>query len=176
MLTANPMIQKQPLISRLSANHKFNLALKHFPAGISILEVGSGSGEFANRLNRQSFQVTTLDLKAPADIVGDIKHWRDTRYRSPSFDAVVALEVIEHVDCLVALTQICRPGGLIMLSSPHPDWDWLLNILEKCGLLQRRTSAHKNLLDFEQLPLVAVVRQRPMFFHQVAIFKNEARY
>ena len=170
------MIQKQPLISRLSANHKFNLALKHFPAGISILEVGSGSGAFAQRLVINGYRVTTLDRQGSADIIGDINNWRALGIQTASFDAVVALEVIEHVDCLAALKQICRPGGLIMLSSPHPDWDWLLNILEKCGLLQRRTSAHKNLLDFEQLPLVAVVRQRPMFFHQVAIFKNEARY
>lgn len=170
------MRENKPLLSLISAHHKFNLALKHFPAGISILEVGSGSGAFAQRLLKNGYRVTTLDRQGSADIIGDINNWRALGIQNASFDAVVALEVIEHVDCLAALKQICRPGGLIMLSSPHPDWDWLLNILEKCGLLQRRTSAHKNLLDFEQLPLVAVVRQRPMFFHQVAIFKNEARY
>ena len=81
--------------------------------------------------------------------------------------------LIEHVDCLEALRSICKIGGLIMLSSPHPHWDWVMKILESAHLNQKRTSAHDNLTDFNDIDLPAVVRQRPMFVHQVAILRNE---
>jgi 2-polyprenyl-3-methyl-5-hydroxy-6-metoxy-1,4-benzoquinol methylase len=118
-------------------------------------------------------RVTTLDLEPPADVVGDVLRWRDLGLPEHGFDAVVALEVIEHVDCLDALRSLCRPGGLILLSSPHPAWDWAMKVLEALHLTQRRTSGHVNLTDFARIPLRPVLRERPMWIHQVAIFRNE---
>jgi 2-polyprenyl-3-methyl-5-hydroxy-6-metoxy-1,4-benzoquinol methylase len=99
-----------PFISEFSRNNKLQLILKHCKLRDSILEVGSGSDWFADRLRQRGYRVTTLDLAAPADIVGDINQWEKLGIQSGSFDAVVALEVIEHTDCLAALQVVCKAG------------------------------------------------------------------
>jgi 2-polyprenyl-3-methyl-5-hydroxy-6-metoxy-1,4-benzoquinol methylase len=165
---------QQPLISEISRKRKLKLLLKNLRPGASILEVGAGLGWFAQRLKESGYDVTTLDIVNPeADIIGDINQWQQLGIRRNSFDAVVALEVIEHIDCLSALCSICKIGGLIMLSSPHPNWDWVMKILENFKLTQRRTSKHINLTDFGKIQLSVVIRKRPLFIHQVAIFKNK---
>lgn len=162
-----------PLLSELSRRSKLKLLLERLAAHSSILEVGSGSGWFSRRLRESGYAVTTADLAPPADVVGDINRWRELGLAPHAFDAVVALEVIEHVDCLESLRSLCKVGGLIMLSSPHPNWDWAMKLLECVRLTQQRTSPHDHLVDFADIALPALVRRRPLFIHQVAIFKNE---
>lgn len=118
--------------------------------------------------------VVSLDLIPPADVIGDVNAWRSLDLEPHGFDAVIALEVIEHVDCLESLMALCKPGGLIMLSSPHPRWDWAMHVLEAMRLTQRRTSAHDHLLEFSTIPLKRVVLKRPCVIHQVGLFANTA--
>lgn len=163
---------KQPLLSEISRRNKLRLLKEHCPQGCSILEVGTGSGWFAEQLRETGYKVTTLDVVGPADIVGDITNWKQLGMAPGSFDAIVALEVIEHVDCLPAVQELCRPNGLIILSSPHPKWDWAMKLLEIFHLNQKRTSEHNNLTDFQSIEMPAKVMKRPMMIHQVAIFVN----
>ena len=162
----------KPHVSEISRRRKLNLLRSIFPSGSSILEVGAGSGWFSGQLREAGYRVTTMDLEGEADIVGDINDWKSIGLEPGSFDNIVALEVIEHVDCLASLSALCREGGLIMLSSPHPNWDWVMKILEVFHLNQKRTSEHTNLTDFRTIPLEPVVMKRPMMIHQVAIFRN----
>ena len=163
----------QPLLSEISRNRKLNLLLSHLKEGMRIMEIGSNAGWFTGQLRDRGFAVTTLDIVPPADIVGDINNWRSLGVEEDSFDCCVALEVIEHVDCIDSLQAICKPQGLIMLSSPHPKWDWAMQILEVCKLNQTRTSPHINLTDFNRIPLKPLVKKRPAYIHQVAIFQNQ---
>ena len=164
--------QRQPLLSAISRRNKLRLLVKHFMPGCTILEVGAGSGWFTGQLREGGFRVITLDLEGPADVVGDVTRWEQLGLKQASFDAIVALEVIEHVDCIKALSTLCRKDGLIMLSSPHPRWDWVMKLLENIHLNQQRTSEHCNLTDFTTIPLRPLVMKRPLMIHQVAIFKN----
>lgn len=148
---------------------------RHLLPGARVLEVGTGDGWFARRLREFGCAVVALDLVPPADVVGDIRRWRDLGLQEGSFDAVVALEVIEHVDCLDCLRALCKEDGLILLSSPHPDWDWVMILLERLHLNQRRTSEHSNLTDFRSIDLIPVEFKRPLFIHQVALFRNTPR-
>jgi 2-polyprenyl-3-methyl-5-hydroxy-6-metoxy-1,4-benzoquinol methylase len=169
------MSKRQPLLSEISRRRKFALLAKHLRPGSRVLEVGTGDGWFAGKLRELGSTVVSLDLVPPADVVGDIRCWRDLGLREGSFDAVVALEVIEHVDCLDCLRALCKADGLVLLSSPHPDWDWAMILLERLHLNQRRTSAHSNLTDFESIDLIPVELKRPLFIHQVALFRNSPR-
>jgi 2-polyprenyl-3-methyl-5-hydroxy-6-metoxy-1,4-benzoquinol methylase len=164
---------EQPLISEISRKRKLSLLKKYISHCDMILEVGAGSEWFSQRIRESGYNVTTLDLNPPANIVGDINQWKQLGIQENSFDVVIALEVIEHVDCLKSLREVCKTGGLIMLSSPHPSYDWIMKILENLNLTQKRTSPHINLTDFKDIQLPAIVRNRPLFIHQVAIFKNE---
>jgi len=167
------MGERQPLVSELSRRRKFNVLDENLPPGSRILEVGTGDGWFAKRLREGGHEVVTIDLESPtADVVGDILQWRELGLQECAFDAVVALEVIEHVDCLDALRSLCKHDGLILLSSPHPSWDWSMKMLEFMHLTQKRTSPHCNLTDFAKIDLKRVVFKRPMFIHQVALFQN----
>lgn len=161
-----------PLLSEISRRRKLSLFSRHLRPQALVLEVGAGSGWFTRRLRERGYQVVALDLTGPADVVGDITRWQELNLSPHSFDAVVALEVIEHVDCLSALCSLCKPEGLIMLSSPHPRWDWVMQILERFRLTQLRTSEHCNLTDFMTIQLPIVVLKRPMWIHQVALFRN----
>lgn len=163
---------RQPILSEISRRRKLNLLPEHLALPASVLEVGAGSGWFSEQLGNKGYDVTRLDMIGPADIVGNINSWMDLGIKEDSFDAVVALEVIEHVDCLQSLKSICKTGGLIMLSSPHPNWDWVMRILEFFRLTQIRTSPHTNLTKFSTIDMPIVVSQRPLGIHQVAIFRN----
>ena len=167
-----PSDTRQPLLSEMSRRAKLRLLLKHAPPRATVLEVGPGSSWFARQLRQRGFRVTTIDLAGDADIVGDVNDWERLGIRPHSFDVVIALEVIEHVDCLGALRTICNHGGLILLSSPHPRFDWVMQLLEAAHLTQKRTSPHVNLIDFATIDLPAIVRRRPLRIHQVALFRN----
>ncbi len=167
------MDERQPFVSELSRRRKFNLLNDHLKPGSRVLEVGTGDGWFAKRLRESGHDTVTIDLESPtADVKGNILNWRKLGLQEKSFDAVVALEVIEHVDCLNDLRLLCKDGGLIMLSSPHPSWDWSMRMLEFFHLTQKRTSPHNNLTDFSKIDLTRVVFKRPMLIHQVALFRN----
>ncbi|MBR0674011.1 class I SAM-dependent methyltransferase [Neoroseomonas soli] len=164
-----------PLLSELSRKNKIALLDQHLKPASSVLEIGTGSGWCAAHLRSAGHRVATIDLVEPADIVGDIPDWRKLGLRPDSFDAVIAFEVVEHVDCTAAIGQLCRPDGLIFLSSPHPRWDWVMQILEAAGLNQRRTSPHDHLVDFRTLPFDPIRLRRPAWIHQPAVFRNPPR-
>jgi 2-polyprenyl-3-methyl-5-hydroxy-6-metoxy-1,4-benzoquinol methylase len=163
---------KQPLLSEISRKKKLELFIGHVAPGAAVLEVGAATGLFSDDLRKRGYKVTTLDLKEGCDIQGNVNSWEELGIPAHCFDAVVALEVTEHVDCIDALKKLCKEGGIIFLSSPHPNWDWVMKILEILGLNQKRTSPHTHLADYKTLPLDPIVLKRPAFIHQVGLFRN----
>jgi 2-polyprenyl-3-methyl-5-hydroxy-6-metoxy-1,4-benzoquinol methylase len=54
------------------------------------------------------------------------------------FDAVISADTMEHVEdwpmVVEAIVHACRPGGLIVISTPNPAWAFPLWVLEKLRL------------------------------------------
>ncbi len=103
-------------------------------SGLKFLDVGCGGGLVCEPLTRLGAEVTGIDASAEAirvarehaDQSGLQISYRqstveDVARENPAYDAVIALEILEHVANRRLFLQSCRtclkPGGLIILST-----------------------------------------------------------
>ncbi len=141
-----------PALSDIARTRKIEYFLDPLPKSASILEIGSGDGWVGSYLRSHGWaDYTGVDITPPADVVGDIREWRRLGLKPESYDAIVAFEVVEHVDCVPAAQALLKPGGKLLLTSPIPHMDWFMKALELAGLNQRRTSPHSNLTYFSSI-------------------------
>jgi 2-polyprenyl-3-methyl-5-hydroxy-6-metoxy-1,4-benzoquinol methylase len=130
-----------------------------------ILEIGSGSQWFANIMKEHGFtNYEGIDIVPPADIVGDIRKWKELGLKPESFDCIIAFEVVEHVDIFQECYDLLKDDGVLMLTTPLPCMDWLLKILEKVGLNQKRTSPHDHLVYLKDVKLFKPFDFKYIFF------------
>ena len=141
------------VLSQYARKKKIQYFLNRIPKDARILEIGSQTGWVGDYFYQHGWSHHIgLDLTSPADIVGDIRNWRALHLDPQSFDVIVAFEVVEHVDCFRECYELLKPGGMLMITSPLPQFDWLARALELFGLSQPRTSPHDHLIRFERIP------------------------
>ena len=103
--------------------------------GPKVLNVGAGQGSFTSLLEHEGFEVVTTDVSEAAVAVcrrrvrGTVQlaDMTDLPFADRSFDAVVAGEVLEHVEedseALSEAARVLRAGGVTAVSVPaHPEW------------------------------------------------------
>ena len=103
-------------------------------AGLSVIDIGCGGGLVAEALTRLGARLTGIDASAEAVRVAELHAQREgleIRYRCAApedlasdgerFDAVLALEVVEHVAHLDRFVQACAalraPGGVMVFAT-----------------------------------------------------------
>jgi len=96
-----------------------------------LLEVGSGSGRFLNRMRRAGWEVQGTDfdpavavrVKETYGLRVDVGNLAALRYPADTYDVVAMSQVIEHVHDPRALLAECfrvlRPGGRLVLTTPN---------------------------------------------------------
>lgn len=142
-----------PLLSDYARRKKIKYFLSDLRSNARVLEIGSGSRWVETYLRSAGVNdYVGVDLLPPADIVGDIRDWKQLGLQADSFDIVIAFEVVEHVDCFAECYELLKPGGVLLITTPVPETDWFLKLLEAIGLNQQRTSPHSNLVDLRKVP------------------------
>lgn len=116
-------------------------------AGLKILDIGCGGGLIAEPLTRLGAQVTGIDAsektigvaKAHAQLMGFDIDYRclsaeELWSQGAQFDAVLALEIVEHVDSvsdfLKTCTALTAPNGALLMSTINRTWKaWAVAII-----------------------------------------------
>jgi 2-polyprenyl-3-methyl-5-hydroxy-6-metoxy-1,4-benzoquinol methylase len=132
-----------PPVQRFWHRSKLDLLDWIFPVrnGDDVLEVGAGSGVFADAMASRGARVVAIDANDSAiDYAVStfarpgltfLKGYLDElRFEPQSFDKATCLEVIEHVypdqvrALLSSLMRILRPGGRLLLTTPNYRGLW----------------------------------------------------
>lgn len=158
-------------------------------ADARLLEVGCGVGGNVEMLRRFG-RLEGLEPDAPSRAYVQARHGLaladgclpdDLPYAPASFDAVFALDVVEHIDddraAVAALARLVASGGYLVLTVPAYDWMWsahdlahhhkrrytrarLVELLARSGLTCVKASYFNTLL----FPLAALVRLTKRLF------------
>lgn len=115
--------------------------------GLRILDLGCGKGRFARALQAEGAVVTGLDLSSAmlSEAVGVDRVRASARrlpFRSGAFDAVVAVEVFEHLDPTTWRATLCEArrvlaprGSVVVVDKSLASWNaqrpWMPSFLMK---------------------------------------------
>lgn len=112
----------------------YQMALEHLPGSGKVLDIACGDGYGSRLMAESGYEVLGGDIDP--DIVSkasaSLKEGMSAAFKKldvtaldlpdATFDAVVSMETIEHVDDIAYLTEIRRvlkPGGRLILSTPQ---------------------------------------------------------
>lgn len=136
-----------------------------------ILDVGCGSAWVAQNFLKKNKYIFSLDisinnpLKAITKYTSE-KHFGITAdsyflpFRSNSFDAVIASEIIEHVvspeEFVSELLRVLKKDGSLIISTPYKE------IIQKtlCIHCNNETPIHAHLHSFDENKLLALFRNK----------------
>lgn len=102
--------------------------LAQLPRGGSVFVAGAGRGGLSILLHRNGFEVTSLDLHPEHFAVPGLTCERadfnePLALRSDAYDAVVAVEVVEHLEnpwgFLREAVRVLKPDGKLVFTSPN---------------------------------------------------------
>ena len=98
------------------------------PQATSVIDIGAGQGAFSRRLLKAGYSVRACDLYPEQFRVSEVtclpvSPSGELPYADHTAEAVVALELFEHLDghepLLREIHRVLKPGGTLLLTSPN---------------------------------------------------------
>lgn len=147
----------------------------------TVLDVGCFDGRFldhlGNRYRRSGIEVHPLAAEHAAakgiEIVG--RDFSDLDTLHTPFDAVVAMDVIEHVGSpktfLASLAQATRPGGLIILSTGNTattPWQIMGGMYWYCSIAEHISFINPRWCEYAAAELGLTIEDLVTFSHEPA--------
>jgi 2-polyprenyl-6-hydroxyphenyl methylase/3-demethylubiquinone-9 3-methyltransferase len=123
LLRAEAALRNPWMISEIERNHG---------KGVPVLDIGCGGGFLTNALAAAGFEVTGIDQSVESlgvarayDKTGTVRYDEGSAYELPypaaSFDAVCAMDFLEHVDeparVVAEAARVLKPGGTFFAST-----------------------------------------------------------
>ncbi len=118
---------------KLRCARRVKMLSKHLGPGMSVLELGCGTGYFTRELARSGAQIVAIDVSpelleiarvncSVPNVRYEIQNAYDLSYPDAVFDTVVGSSVLHHLEIEAALREIYRvlkPGGRIFFTEPN---------------------------------------------------------
>jgi ubiquinone/menaquinone biosynthesis C-methylase UbiE len=168
-----PLPEDLGLFRRAQDKRRFQCMAGLVPrAGVKrVLDVGAGTGWLSEMLAERGFETSAVDLgldsirrakkrlegksAQPSFFEGDVYA---LPCRSGSFDACVAVEILEHLekpaDALLEIARVLRPGGFLVVATPFREK--IEQIL--CIHCNRKTPANAHLHSFDENTLPELLK------------------
>jgi len=118
---------------RLRWARRVRMLSSHLKRGMSVLELGCGTGSFTRELARSSADVTAIDVSpelleiasaknSAPNVQYQIQNAYALTYPESAFDSVVGSSVLHHLEIEAAIRDVYRvlkPGGTIYFTEPN---------------------------------------------------------
>lgn len=118
---------------RLRGARRVKMLSKHLGPGMSVLEMGCGSGYFTQELARSGAEVVAIDISpelleiakancSAPNVRYEIQNACELSYPDAVFDSVVGSSVLHHLEIEEALREIYRVlklGGSVYFTEPN---------------------------------------------------------
>lgn len=121
-------------IHALPGLHEFmaTKAVQYFNTAGTLLDIAAGSGAMSQRMKDMGYQVTAMDYvtenfklhESTPFVTANLNELFSKQFLFP-FDAIVAMEIIEHLENSRNFIRECfkllEPGGKLIVSTPNID-------------------------------------------------------
>ncbi len=128
LAAAAPLVTLMPGL-RCAADESFR-CLKFQPSSTALLDVGSGSGDFIQKMQQAGWNAAGLDFDPSAVEFAQAERLnvqlgtlQPGQYEKASWDAITLNHVIEHLHHPAEMLRLCydylKPGGVLWIATPN---------------------------------------------------------
>jgi len=134
-----------------------------YPDPERILDLGTAEGRMLSRIKDKYPSTLCVGLEYSPELLDlgialfqDISFIRaDAQnmsfFKDASFDVIVAAAIIEHLknpgEMLRESSRILKPGGILIITTPHPIWDKIAGALGMIRGTHQSTMSLRSLID-----------------------------
>jgi len=150
---------KMPILGTIANDKRLKLVRSHISPDMSVLDVGCGTGWLVEKLRKEGFNVIGIDPNLPS---GHSKNFLlersayETGFADDSFDCIICLETIEHLEPRVyeEIKRIAKDSSRLIVTTPKKRWNGIVELLSRVGLADPLVSPHINIVDPLDLPFL----------------------